>query len=473
MSAQSSRQPGLRTIVSGATIALAGLVLVVTAALILLTTSLHRSSEDLRSSVAGVRLAQDATIQLLLHDRAGDRAARAAVEAELLRDLADAGQHITSSGERAVLERAVADVDRYLAASRAPDTAPAERARLRGAADRALERLKRENVAQADAAYAEAARWDALADVIGVAASLTMLAILGALAVWIRRSVLRPLYGLAAAMGRFGAGALECRAEERGAAELREMARRFNAMASSLAKQHRGRSAYLAGVAHDLRNPLSALQMSASLIDPDAPLPSEDRVRHVISVVRRQVTRLNRMIGDLLETSSIEAGHLELRVEDGDLSEIAREVARLFEGTSPLHSVQLSAPGPLPIRCDPHRIEQALNNLVSNAIKYSPRGGEIRIAAFRDGVEAVASVTDRGVGIAKEDIEHLWEPFRRGGIAAEMIPGAGLGLSVSKRIIDAHGGMITVESAPEVGSTFAVRLPLRAPPLIAPASGAR
>lgn len=456
---EASKHSGLRGLVAGATATMAGLVIVVTTTLILLTTWLHRSNVVLYESLVGVRLAEEAAIFLLSVDRrSGDPVARAAAERELRGHLAEAERHVTSSAERAVMDHAAATVDRYLAGG----ADPADRGALLDAAHAALSDLADANLAQVAKARADVARWDAMANAIGITTGLSMLAILGVLAVWIRGAVVRPLFALSAVMDRFAAGALDARAPERGAAEIREMARGFNAMASTLARQHRGRAAYIAGVAHDLRNPLAALQVSAALIDPDAPLPSEDRVRKVVSVVRRQITRLNRMVGDLVDASAIEAGHLDLQLSDGDLNDIVRDVTALFADASPIHRIVVLSPGDLlPVRCDPVRIEQALSNLVSNAVKYSPRGGEVRLTVYRDHGEAVVSVTDQGVGIAPEALEHLWEPFRRGGVSTEMIPGVGLGLSVAKRIIDAHGGTITVDSTAERGSTFAIRLPLR------------
>jgi len=112
------------------------------------------------------------------------------------------------------------------------------------------------------------------------------------------------------------------------------------------------------------------------------------------------------------------------------------------------------------VKCDPLRIEQTLNNLVSNAIKYSPGGGEVKVNVSKENGTAVVTVSDHGIGIASDDLSHLWEPFRRTGVSAEIAPGVGLGLSVAKRIIDAHHGTITVKSAVGAGSAFSVHLPM-------------
>jgi signal transduction histidine kinase len=114
------------------------------------------------------------------------------------------------------------------------------------------------------------------------------------------------------------------------------------------------------------------------------------------------------------------------------------------------------------VSCDALRIEQVLTNLVSNAIKYSPRGGRVEVTLEQPGTEAILNVVDQGVGIPSDDQAHIFEPFRRSGASRELVPGAGLGLFVARRIVEAHGGRIEVESRPGAGSTFRVHLPLTA-----------
>ena len=113
---------------------------------------------------------------------------------------------------------------------------------------------------------------------------------------------------------------------------------------------------------------------------------------------------------------------------------------------------------PVPVRCDPLRIEQVLGNLVGNAIKYSPKGGAIDIALAAGDGHAMVTVTDQGSGVAPEERPHLFEPFRRG-TRVRGIAGLGLGLAVARRIVEAHGGRIELDPAPRTGSAFHVTLP--------------
>jgi signal transduction histidine kinase len=259
------------------------------------------------------------------------------------------------------------------------------------------------------------------------------------------------------AMRHFGTGSRHTRAPETGPAELREMSRTFNEMASSLSRQQEDQLAFLAGVAHDLRNPLSALKMSTALADrPDA---SPERIQKMLELVRRQVARLDRMVGDLLDSTRIEAGKLELQLEERDARELARAVVELYQAAGSGHELSLSLPeSPVPLRCDGARIEQVLNNLVSNALKYSPDGTRVEVTVVQRGEEVLFSVSDQGIGISAEEQRHLFTPFQRASEARERASGAGLGLSVARRIVEAHGGSIEVDSQPGKGSVFSIRL---------------
>jgi signal transduction histidine kinase len=283
-----------------------------------------------------------------------------------------------------------------------------------------------------------------------------------------RTQAFQPVLDLARTMERFGRGEHDARAEESGPTELREMVERFNEMATALAAQRRAQVAFLAGVAHDLRNPLSALSLSVSLIEPNEPLPPEPKIRRTIELVRRQLKKLERMVSDLMDMTKVEAG-LELHVESHDLTQLARDVVDLFEATEPEQRIELSTPGePILVECDSLRVEQVMSNLISNALKYSPRARKIEVNLARAGDEATFSVRDYGIGISEDDQRRLFEPFQRAGLSKDTIPGAGLGLYVVERLVNAHAGRIEVSSVPGEGARFTVRLPLRPTPRALP-----
>ena len=288
-----------------------------------------------------------------------------------------------------------------------------------------------------------------------------MLALGIAVVSWLRRRAFAPLLGLVGAMDRFEDGDREARAPESGANELQAMARRFNAMADSIARRRREQIAFLGGVAHDLRNPLGTLRLTTRTLAPNRPLPPEPVIRRVVGMIDRQLAYLERMVGDFIDMARIEAGELELRLELCDLRPIVEQSVELFAAASPRERFDLVPPeSEVPARCDRVRLEQVLTNLVSNATKYSPPDARIEITLSRTRDEAMLSVADRGVGIAPEDQRHLFDPFRRTGMSRESFPGVGLGLFVVRRIVQAHGGRIEIDSAPGLGSTFRVVLPL-------------
>jgi signal transduction histidine kinase len=311
-----------------------------------------------------------------------------------------------------------------------------------------------------------ATAWDRRFDLMGSAGALLAIGFAGWLLLWMQRQTFDPLLALSQAMERFGQGDYAARAEEQGPAELRGMAELFNQMASTLAAQRRAQVAFLGGVAHDLRNPLSALRLSIDSIGPDHPPPSEARLRRTSEIAQRQLRKLERMVSDLMDMTKVDAGTLELRPERHDLRMVVQEVVSLFEATGPVHPIELHLPSePVEVVCDGLRVEQIVSNLVSNAIKYSPSSSAIEVSLERSEAGATLSVRDHGIGISTEDQRYLFQPFRRARLAKETIPGAGLGLYVVRRLVEAHGGHIEVSSTAGQGALFRVHLPSRVPQL--------
>jgi two-component system sensor histidine kinase MtrB len=437
-----------------------GLAVIASGALIILTTYLHRTTMVMASTVESVRLAEEAAIDLLLHQRVTDSIVKLNIEGDLQRRLTSAREYVTTDEEALVMGRALSSVEAYIAASRQASL-PAQLHALYQDAYGALEDLIRINTVQAHDEQEQAARWDRLANFIGVTTIGLLLLVVGWLLWWLRARALRPVLALAHIMERYGRGDRAARAEEAGPLELRDIAKQFNQMAASIDSQRDAQMAFLGGVAHDLRNPLAVLKTSASLLGPGVQLPPEPELRRMFEIINRQVTHLERMVGDFLDMASIEAGELALKLDVQDMGALVQEICRLFESASPNHQIAVSIPdAPVLLQCDPLRIEQVVNNLVGNAIKYSPRGGMVRVAVTRERCTVIISVADQGIGISAEDQRHLFEPFRRVGPSKQTVPGLGLGLFVVSKIVAAHGGRIEVESSPSRGATFRVHLPL-------------
>jgi two-component system, OmpR family, sensor histidine kinase MtrB len=454
-------------LIFAATLALIGVS--VASTLIVLTTSLHRTAQHIGTAVESVRIAEELEFGLVALREASGPLAHATIEQELSQQLREAAHYVESPREHEILSRLGTEVEAYLAAIRrstASRSLSALQEETRGAfasAFTAAREVIQINVEQSHAAKRVAARWDRTGNVIGMVAILIVVVGVGGLVWWLQRATFRPATNLADAIERYAAGNRAARASEQGPMEFRRIAHRFNDMASTLDRQRHGQIAFLAGVAHDLRNPLSALKLATGMITPEEPLPSEDRVRSMFARVQRQIDRLDRMVYDFLDAARIEAGNLEIRMEECDLTELVHATVDLFAPTSPRHHLVASVPDErVRLICDPVRLEQVLNNLVSNAIKYSPSGGTVGIRITRRSGTVILSVADEGVGMLAEDVEQVFEPFRRTGASKDAIPGVGLGLFVARRIVEAHGGHFTVDTAPGKGSTFNVHLPDKA-----------
>ena len=236
----------------------------------------------------------------------------------------------------------------------------------------------------------------------------------------------------------------------------------------------RAREEFLSIASHELKTPLTTLKGSAQLLERqlDKPALARDALTRSLDRLLGQVDRLEALIGDLLDASRLQQSRLALRLEAVDLAGLARQVVERFLPAveeAAAHTLVLDAPAPVVGRWDADRLDQVLTNLVSNALKYSPQGGEVRVAvravrrAVQAGEEAEITVRDQGVGIPPAEQATLFEPFVRGSAARGIAVGTGLGLYITARFVARHGGTIAVESAPGRGSTFTVRLPL-APP---------
>src|SRR6185369_6703956 len=245
------------------------------------------------------------------------------------------------------------------------------------------------------------------------------------------------------------------RLSEDGPGEIRQVATAFNDMTSSLAQQRERQLAFIGGVAHDLHAPLHALEVAIALLDHAG--ADGGRVRDRI---RRQIERMEHMLGDLLDRTRIETGRFELDPRDCDLRGLVTRVVDIQRDSASARAFRVLLPHePVVVMCDPLRIEQVAGNLLSNAVKYSPESSDIEIVLAADGSTAVLSVTDHGIGMSGADRAKVFEPFRRGSNVGD-IGGSGLGMSVTRKIVEAHGGTVDVRSELGLGTTVSVLLPL-------------
>ncbi|MEZ4554133.1 MAG: PAS domain-containing sensor histidine kinase [Dehalococcoidia bacterium] len=238
--------------------------------------------------------------------------------------------------------------------------------------------------------------------------------------------------------------------------------------AATAAATARLREQFLGITAHELKTPLTVVAGYAGMLRRALERGTlDDAVLHAaVEEIATHASRLDRLINDLLETSRVHEGRLTLNPEPMDLSELARDVVKRFVSgpeASERHRVIVDAPDAVCGEWDMSRLDQVVTNLVSNAIKYSPQGGDVTIRVRRRaGGGAALSVDDRGIGIPAEAQRDLFQPFSRLAGSAGM-GGIGLGLFLASQFVRRHAGAITVRSEVSRGSTFTVELPARAP----------
>ncbi len=218
-------------------------------------------------------------------------------------------------------------------------------------------------------------------------------------------------------------------------------------------------------VSHELKNPLTSVKGFTSLLQDDLEASGARETVQYVQLIARQVERMQRLVVDFLNVARLEAGReLEMQWETiRDLPEIINEIIVFESRSTDRHTFRTDFEPELPpLRADRDKVYQILVNLLNNAVKYSPEGGEIVLGAAVHNDEIVLSVQDHGVGIAPENMSHLFQKYRRERTAlTQRVAGTGLGLYLTKRLVEAHGGRIWAESEVGKGSTFSVALPLR------------
>jgi len=294
------------------------------------------------------------------------------------------------------------------------------------------------------------------------------------LGLWLARVVADPLRQTVVAASAVAAGNFDVRLNDRRRDEFGELAQVFNAMTESLAlsrselieraesleRSERHKSELISMVSHEVRTPLaSVLGFTRLLLERN--LPAADRQRY-LEIVDAEATRLAALVSDFLDARLIEEGRFSLRREPFDLRSLVREQAEVTLGHDESHDLELELPErPLQIDGDRARLAQVVGNVLSNAVKYSPEGGTITVGAAEDHGHARVWVADEGTGIPPEHRGQLFQPFYRGDAAAAGIPGTGLGLAVSRRIVEAHDGRIGFDPL-DRGTRFWFDLPLEA-----------
>jgi signal transduction histidine kinase len=229
-----------------------------------------------------------------------------------------------------------------------------------------------------------------------------------------------------------------------------------------LARAYRHKSEFLASMSHELRTQLSSIIGFSELLMYDQPGKfTEAKRQEFLAQINSSGRYLMSLTSDILDLSKVEAGQMVLRIENAVVADILRGVVSTMEPLAAKKAIRLEADGAAAgqVPADMGKLNQMLLNLVSNAVKFTPEGGSVRIRAQRLAAAVEISVSDTGIGIGVSDQEHLFEEFRRLDSASEK-HGSGLGLALTKRFVELHGGHIRLESELGKGSVFTLTLPL-------------
>ncbi|HEU5424364.1 MAG TPA: HAMP domain-containing sensor histidine kinase [Nitrolancea sp.] len=307
----------------------------------------------------------------------------------------------------------------------------------------------------------------ALAALLGLALTLVV-------AGWlIGRYVVRPLEATSQAARQIASGDLDFDLPDSRVREVAEMRAAFQAMGAGLrdslrrqAELEEERRFFISAIAHDLRTPLFSLR--GYLLGLERGIASTpEKVAHYVEVCRQKADQLDRLVADLFAYTKVEYLEETLRVgeEEQELGELLRGVAEGLQPRARAREVTLRLEGSdqgCPLAVDRHLLERAVENLLDNALRHTPNGGAIEVAWHAEPGRAVFTVADSGPGIAEQDLQHLFEPLFRGEVSRNRATGGvGLGLTIARRILRAHGGDLSAANRPAGGALFTAWLPCR------------
>lgn len=301
-----------------------------------------------------------------------------------------------------------------------------------------------------------------ISSAVGLAGGLAPTVLIGLLAILVlamigraMRRAAAPVGDLIEASGRIEEGDFSTRVPETGPREVRALARAFNAMSARLEETEQQRRSALADVSHELRTPLTVIQANLeALLDGVYPADAE----HLQPIVE-ETRVLERLIDDLRTLTLVEAGSLVLHREPTDLGVLLAEVAAGYRSQAEQAGINLAvavADDLPPLDIDPARIREVVANLLTNALRHTPRDGNVELTAHLAGDRVEVIVHDTGTGIPADQLDRIFDRFYR----SPDSPGSGLGLPIAKSLAEAHGGTMTASSGANTGTAVQFRLPV-------------
>jgi two-component system, OmpR family, sensor histidine kinase BaeS len=301
---------------------------------------------------------------------------------------------------------------------------------------------------------------DLLWKLIGAFLAAAFLAIISGML--IARRVARPVEAISQAALAVSSGDLDLKVSEQNQIrELDTLGKAFNTMTASLRQSDQVRNAFIADVTHELRTPLTVIKGTIETLEDGALDDIEGRGPLLVSM-QQETERLIRLVNDLLVLTRADAGSLNLDLAAVDLAELARARCQNLSGLAGQRGIRLEVTGAASqVKGDIDRLSQVLDNLLDNAIRYSPEGGTILVEVWENGAEVYCSVTDQGPGIPSQHLSYIFERFYRVEPSRNRKSGgAGLGLAIAQALVWTHGGRIWAESSPGRGTTIIFCVPI-------------
>ncbi len=283
------------------------------------------------------------------------------------------------------------------------------------------------------------------------------------ISLFVMRTFTRPIGDLSEGIEKMTGGDLSARVNVRGKNEFSELAQAFNSMSEKIEALDKTRSQFVSNASHELKTPLSTMKiLIESLLYQDPMDPG--LAKEFLTDVNKEIDRLNRIVSDLLTLVNIDSGGLKLNITEMNLNSLLEEQVKRLLPLARENGIEinLEMKDDISIRGDNGKLEQVIYNVIDNAIKYTPRGGEVDVNLVRSGKKAFIRIADTGIGIPAGDLPHIFDRFYRVDKArSRATGGTGLGLSIVKQIVQNHGGNISATSSEGNGTTFTIELPVQ------------
>ncbi len=301
-------------------------------------------------------------------------------------------------------------------------------------------------------------RLNSLVDLWSISVSLFALIMAAVGSIALVRRILPPTLALVRAAKKFGQGDFNARIDSYREDELGRLCQTFNQMAEGITNLMKDRMNFVAAVGHDLRNALVVVGGAAHRLKRKLPPPNEHEIW--LDRIVDQAGYLDKLIQDLMDSARIETGEMALQLAEIELTSFVRSIQELQRDTFASHQIFFESNGECYVKADKRRLERVFTNLISNAVKYSENGSNVLLKVDRTEADVLILVKDEGVGIDHDEIQKLFQPFKRLDRTKNMAKGTGLGLFSAKKIVEAHGGSIKISSESGNGTTVEIRLPV-------------